>query len=154
MGIKFKCNFCDKNFTTKRSLMNHNKREHTDQLANCWKFAAGACHYGKHCWFNHASIDQEPTEIQCNKCEQVFITPSEFHLHKKQKHKQFLPTCRNAYNDKCRYGVQLCWFNHELRDDGVEEPEKNAKYHQEVFDKLFVMIEKISERVVHIEKDN
>ena len=35
----------------------------------------------------------------------------------------------------------------------MEEPEKNAKYHQEVFDKLFVMIEKIAERVLHIEKE-
>ena len=34
------------------------------------------------------------------------------------------------------------------------EPEKTTTYHQEVFDKLFGMIENISERVVHIETVN
>ena len=148
---EFECNFCDENFTTKRNLMNHNKREHAGKVANCWKFAAGTCHYGNHCWFSHTIIDQEPKQFKCNECGKSFITPSEFHLHKKQDHKQLLPTCRNAQNGKCRFGELLCWFNHDVTTKDVVEPEKTTTYHQEVFDKLFGMIENISERVVHIE---
>ena len=149
---EFECNFCDDTFTTKRNLMNHNKREHLERLANCWKFATGACQYGNYCWFSHEHIDQEPKEINCNRCEKVFITPSEFHMHSKQNHKQFLPTCRNASNGNCKYGDLLCWFKHDVNAEGLVDQEKAGSYNQEVFEKLFIMIDKISERVINIEQ--
>ena len=120
---EFECDFCDDVFKTKGYLMKHNKKEHEDRLAQCWKFAACACHYGNHCWFNHPKInlDQEPEEIKCTICENKFTTKSELHTHNKKHHKRSIPICRNASNGKCRYGDLRCWFIH---DDGAEAATK------------------------------
>ena len=149
---QFNCNLCDDNFQMKRDLMNHRKKQHTDKLANCWKFAVGTCQYGSHCWFKHWENEEEPREIKCNLCEKLFTTLSDFHTHKKQKHKQSVQICRNSNNGKCRYGVQFCWFNYEISNEEVNSNERiNDK--QEVLEKLFGMVEKVTERVINIEND-
>ena len=149
----FKCNFCDKHFKNKRDLMKHNKMEHRERLANCWRYASGNCQFGDdYCWFNHfiSDVEQEPIVIKCSWCDEVFKTQSDFLKHKKRNHKQFVPKCRNSYNGKCRYGDELCWFEHESSEG---EKEKTNVYMQEVFEKIFGMIEKITERVVLVENE-
>ena len=49
----------------------------------------------------------------------------------------------------CRYGNELCWFKHE-NNNGVND---NGNYQQEVFDKIFNMMEKITERVLIMENE-
>ena len=81
--------------------MHHNKNEHIEKVANCWKYSSGNCEYGEYnCWFTHTKneIVMEPAEIECNRCEQVFTARSEFLKNRKQVHKQFVPNCRNAQN--------------------------------------------------------
>ena len=149
----FTCNFCDNNFKTKRDMMKHKKKQHREKLADCWQFATGNCQYGdEHCWFNHLRSDfqPEPVEIKCILCEKVFKTHSEFLKHKKQHHKQHVSKCKNADNGTCRYGNELCWFVHES-NERTSENERSINYNQEVFEKIFSLIEKITERVVIVE---
>ena len=71
-----------------------------------------------------------------------------------KKHKQFVPKCWNADNGKCSYREELCWFIHDDNgafnegSDVAEETNKN----KEVFEKIFGMMEKITEGVMHVEK--
>ena len=77
----FTCKFCEETFKTKKEVMHHNKNEHIEKVANCWKYSSGNCEYGEYnCWFTHTKneIVMEPAEIECNRCEQVFTAQSEF----------------------------------------------------------------------------
>ena len=146
------CNLCVEQFQAKRDLMKHKKTEHSEQVANCWKFAVDNCHYGDDkCWFKHLRNEKEQKEIKCHWCEKVFQTQCDFLKHKKQKHKQFVPKCRNSYNGKCSYREELCWFIHDENSEGFIDVEKTNE-NQEVFEKIFGMMEKITERVMHVEK--
>ena len=147
----FECNFCDKNFRTKRAVMEHKKNEHREKVANCWKFADGICQQSDaKCWFNHLISDNEPTIIKCHLCEKSFKTFPNFLKHKRENHTELVQKCRNALTGTCSYGEKLCWFKHESIEE-LEELEKSKNYNQEVFDKIFVMMDKITERIVNVE---
>ena len=63
--------------------------------------------------------------------------------HRKTEHMLFVPLCRHAIYGLCMFSDETCWF--------VHDTDKEIKYNQEVFDKLFGMIEKMSERIVQME---
>ena len=53
----------------------------------------------------------------------------------------------------CIFSEETCWFVHDgekVRNES-ENNDKIIKYNQEVFDKLFGMIEKMTERIVQME---
>ena len=50
----------------------------------------------------------------------------------------------------CNYGKYLCWFKHESSEE-LGELEKTNNYNQEVFNKIFAMMDKITERIVNVE---
>ena len=108
------CNFCDKSFKNNRDLMNHKKKEHTEKVNMCWHVSTGTCPFGDtKCWFLHSTDNDHShsTEYTCNFCEQVFTHQSEFLKHRKKKHAQNVPHCKNFENGECRYGNKNCWFN-------------------------------------------
>ena len=58
------CNLCDEQFQAKRDLMKHKKTEHSEQVANCWKFAVDNCHYGDDkCWFKHLEMKKKKKKL-------------------------------------------------------------------------------------------
>ena len=58
------CNFCDKQFETRKSLMAHKKKEHIEKVALCWNFFSGVCEFGDDfCWFSH-SKNTNQTEMK------------------------------------------------------------------------------------------
>ena len=67
-----------------------------------------------------------------------------------QELKLYVTQCRNADNGTCRYGHELCWFEHES-NERMSHNERRINYNQEVFEKIFSMMEKITERVVLVE---
>ena len=97
-----------------------------------------------------SDFQPEPVEIKCIWCDEVFKAHFEFLKHKKQHHRQYVQQCRNADNGTCRYGIELCWFEHES-NERMSENERSINYNQEVFEKIFNMMEKITERVVLVE---
>ena len=104
-----KCNLCDNTFENKRDLMIHKKEDHTEKIELCWHYSKGTCPYGEDkCWFIH---DKEVaysncSEYICNFCEQICRTQSEFLKHRKTKHSEQVPTCKNFKDGECIYGQE------------------------------------------------
>ena len=142
------CNFCDKNFAKHGDLMMHKKNKHGDKVALCWNFLTGNCTFGNDsCWFLHyeSGGSYSTPEWKCNLCDDKFRCKSELQKHKKQKHEHFVQLCRNGENGKCIYGSEGCWFRH----GNSEITEQN-----EVIEKVFGMLEKMTERILHRENYN
>ena len=74
-----------------------------------------------------------------------FRTQSDFYSHRKQHHKQSIPSCKNFKNGSCIYGKDICWFLHENMDTG-EEIETN---HENIIQKMMQMMEKMTERMLN-----
>ena len=144
---KIQCNYCGDNFKTKGALMMHRKDVHAEKVNMCSYFIEGNCNFGTDkCWYSHTKNNQKTTTFKCSKCEQVFETRPDFMLHKKKDHSESIPICREALNGTCKFGKINCWYNHE------NENEK-SNCTEEVFDKLFDMIEKFTQRIVQIENN-
>ena len=129
--------------------MQHKKIQHSEKVAQCWKFSAGNCEYeDKKCWFNHTI--KETQDIECVLSGKGFGTQSDFYSHRKQHHKQSIPSCKNFKNGSCIYGKDICWFLHENMDTG-EEIETN---HENIIQKMMQMMEKMTERMIKLEDSN
>ena len=87
--------------------------------------------------------------MEVNLCDNEFRCKSELKKHKKQKHGHFVQLCRNEENEKCIYGSGGCWFRHENSEGGKSITEQN-----EVIQKVFGMLEKMTERILHLENYN
>ena len=149
--ISVTCNFCEKNFPTKKDLMAHKKKEHVETLAKCWNFSAGNCTFGdKDCWFSHNSFEKpDQNNLKCNFCDKTFSVLPEL---LKQEHRLVVPQCRNICNGTCKYGSINCWFNHDNLD--TNENDRFIKENNEVNQKLFEIMEKITERIVKMEESD
>ena len=92
------CNFCEKPFHTKRDLMKHRKKEHSEKVSPCWKHSQGICEYGEPlCWFIHMDSSSS-TKIKCNDCDETFSIQPLYRIHKKQHHQKSVPLCNNTAN--------------------------------------------------------
>ena len=152
-GGQVVCNFCDNSFQNTRDMMNHKKTEHTEKVNMCWHFSAGTCPFGEtKCWFVHSSEkhDSNTTEYTCNFCEQVFTNKSEFLKHRKIKHAQNVPHCKNFEKGACRYENENCWFKHNQHETLKENEHENNK----VVQRIFMMMEKMTERIIKMEMTN
>ena len=61
--------------------------------------------------------------------------------------------CWNKENGKCIFGSQDCWFKHEKSERALEN-ENATKEQNEVIQKVFEMLEKMTERILKIENYN
>jgi hypothetical protein len=66
--------------------------------------------------------------------------------HRKLDHRPSVTKCRHALYGACMFGDDRCWFVHE-----TETNDKMIQNNQEVFEKLFQMMEKMTERIVQME---
>ena len=68
-----------------------------------------------------------------------------------------VPNCKNILKGECKYSEDKCWFNHhsisKQNENKTETIEKNANEERIVLKKLLDMVEKITERVLTIEKN-
>ena len=130
---KLYCNFCECEFFTKRELMTHKKKVHTEKVAICWQFASGSCDFGEeYCWFSHCQSRQnlETVMFKCNSCDNKFQFRSDLLKHRKDEHTHLVPPCRNEKNGTCKFGNLKCWFNH------TKMQEMNRFKNDEKFDKV------------------
>ena len=154
---KFQCNYCGEKFKTKGDLMMHRKDVHTDRVNLCRYFAEGHCNFGTDtCWYSHSKTKPKITTFKCSLCEKEFKNRADFMHHKKNDHSKNIPICREALNGTCRFGKMNCWYNHEnenVTENGNENVNENGNGNEEVFDKLFDMMEKFTQRIVNIENN-
>ena len=146
---KFACNFCGEKYWEKGDLMRHIKSEHSDKVSMCRDYAEGNCTFSDDmCWFSH-SEEKDPgntTEYNCDLCNKVFTGRFDFMKHRKQEHKPAVMKCRHALYGTCMFGEDKCWFVHE-----TDKNEKMIQNNQEVFERLFNMMEKMTSRIVQLE---
>ena len=152
---KFECHFCGKSFQGKDDLMLHRKKDHQSKVSLCRNFPKGNCPMADKCWFVHAECGNTfaTDEHECNICDTTFDNKSEYMKHRKLKHETNVTPCIHAMTSKCIFGKEKCWFLHDKQEVLVEaeKTEKIIQYNQDVFDKLFNMMEKITERIVLME---
>ena len=51
----------------------------------------------------------------------------------------------------CKFGADKCWYSHKNNDKYAYQEKSN---NQEIFDKLFQMMEKMTDRILYIENKN
>ena len=56
-----------------------------------------------------------------------------------------VPSCKNYKNGECKYGREKCWFNH--------TSEEIFNENENVMERIFKMMEKMTERIMNMEKD-
>ena len=147
------CNFCEKKFKTKGDYMHHKKRDHIDHVENCWNFISGICEFDENsCWFRHSSKNDETNsrDFKCIICDQIFLTKNHFMKHRKEVHENLIPKCKNQSNGKYQYGKDKCWFRHSNDEKDNQEYDKNLG-DENVIQRLFKIIEEMSQRIVKIE---
>ena len=119
------------------------------------------CNLGEDaCWFSHKSTtsnkDKYMSNFKCTDCDKHFGNKFEFMHHRKQDHEESVPMCKKGTYGTCWFGPKNCWFTHEEKqtsneNESGEETGDKIHYNQEVFEKLFGMINKITERIVTME---
>lgn len=140
------CNFCDGKFATKRELMLHKKKVHSEKVRICWNNSNRECEFGDNaCWFLHTKTSNSD-QVDCTICGQVFPNINHLLNHKKKNHIESVQHCKNDLSSSCKYGYQNCWYKHNIPTDN----ELN-NVNQEVIEKLFKMMEQFTERIVHLE---
>ena len=82
-----------------------------------------------------------------------FPNKSEYHIHRKQNHTALVTPCLKAQSDNCKYGDELCWFSHDDRNQS-DNAETTAKDKDEVIQRIFEIMEKMTERIAELEKTN
>ena len=138
--------------------MKHNKMKHTKSVSVCWNFAAGSCEYeDSFCWFAHENnkVNMMQYYSKCNICDLTFNNRAEYLKHRKLYHIDIVPQCKNKLEGACQYSDQSCWFNHSIEKyDRKERIEGEKIEYNEVVEKLFGIVEKVTERLAKLEKSN
>jgi hypothetical protein len=154
----FTCKFCEEDFDLKSELMKHSKMEHTKSLSVCWNFVAGCCDYEESfCWFAHEKnkVNMMCTYSKCNIYDLTLKSRPEYLKHRKQFHIDIVPECKNKMNGACQYGNTNCWFKYKIEKYNTKEQNESDKIeHNKVVEKLFDIVEKVTERLAKLEKSN
>ena len=133
------------------NLMRHNKELHIETVSTCWNYALGTCEFGEQgCWFIHSEPLTSPN-MHCKLCDKNFPNKLTFHMHRKQYHTALVTPC--AQIDSCKYGEELCWFSH-IGNSKSENGEATANDNKEVLQRIFEIMEKMTERISELEKTN
>ena len=141
------CHYCGNFFKTKSDLMIHNKNTHVEKIQPCRNYLEGRCAFSDiNCWFSHEVNSQSTQVYTCSICKKTFKIRSDLMQHRKQEHRETISQCRNDGN--CKFAN--CWYLHSEEHEKLKESEKQNK-NESMLEKLFTMMEKITERMVQIE---
>ena len=70
--------------------------------------------------------------------------------HRKREHKEIVPQCKNK--ETCKFDNTKCWYLHnELNEMNEENYEGKGNDNQLLLEKLFDMVEKMTERILKLE---
>ena len=137
--------------------MKHKKREHTDRVNNCKKYAEGTCPFDEDsCWYHHTKTGKcsgtKSSDFTCKICDKTYKHITDFMRHRKCAHYHLVPQCFNMSQGKCIFGDEQCWFKHERNEqDHNNENIKDIEENQTVTQKMLDMMEKFTKRLMEIE---
>lgn len=138
------CHYCEVKLKTKDDLMKHRKEFHRERVSICRNFIDRKCYWADSCWYIH----ENPTVMfKCAFCDKEFHIKSELMNHIKRKHKSKVKKCYKSANRECKY--DNCWYMH----DDIENVVENENENQELFGKIFDMMEKFTQRIADIENN-
>ena len=152
------CHYCSEEFKSKNELMFHRKLNHIEKVQICVNFDDGKCTFGDTCWFSHDTSSKKSIQVyKCNICEEEFKIKSVYMNHRKAKHSENIPSCKNEITGSCQYGSQKCWFNHDKIQtnenansiENMNNLENGQQY--EMMQKLVEMVEKYTQRIIYLE---
>ena len=86
--------------------------------------------------------------LKCTLCAKEFPIKTELMKHRKKEHSSKIKLCVNFLNGECPYN-RNCWYKHEEIKDQTDDQNGN----QELFNKIFDMMEKFTHRIVTIENN-
>ena len=73
--------------------------------------------------------------------------------HKKAKHRNFVPCCRNNLQGTCWFDETKCWFTHDdTKESDKSENDKEKTEKKEIMEKIFNMMETFTKRIMKIEE--
>ena len=94
----------------------------------CEYFLKGTCRFNppKKCWGLHkkpTTISTEKETITCYVCKDRFRTRNGMMQHRKLKHIEVVPECREFDNGKCDFTdkEKMCWYKHNKAKPTQEE---------------------------------
>ena len=144
------CDYCNKKFETKNTLMYHRKSDHKDKINMCRYFLNGGCAFdAKTCWYSHVSNQtggQQIKEFICSECKEKFNMKVEFMKHKKNNHPTNIQICMKHKKGFCQFGDR-CWFKHENDDETIVD----NSISNENIEQLFGILEMFTERIILLE---
>ena len=127
--------------------------DHAEHVSICWDFLTAGCEFDHlSCWFKHSreKSQQLSTEFKCSLCDVSFLTKREFMVHRKMNHEHLIPQCKYEIKGSCSFGNENCWFKHGKNGNKNNENE-NLTSNKSVVDRLFKLMEEMSERILRIE---
>ena len=138
------CHYCKAKLKTKEDLMIHRKKVHREKVSICRHFIEGNCYFEiDECWFIH---DTPVAMLMCTFCDKEFHIKTDLMNHRKYEHEEKMKSCKKASRGECPYNTN-CWYKHK------EVEIVNQNQNQEMFDKLFEIMEKFTHRIVNIENN-
>ena len=159
-NVILECNFCAKKFETKKELMVHKKKEHREKVKVCWNYSSGKCEFVENdCWFLHTNtlnVKLDSKQLTCSSCDETFPVLPELLKHRKKEHTDLIAPCRNILKGACKFGKSKCWFIHDnIENSNESEDTVNLNNeNNDVIQKLFKMMETMTERIIQMEESN
>ena len=148
------CHYCGNCFKSKDDLMIHNKKNHSEKIQPCRNFLEGKCDFSDiNCWFSHDTKNKNLSQVyMCSICKKTFKIRSDLMQHRKHEHMETVSKCKNE--GTCKFGNTKCWYIHseQIEIEYEKERENKTIKKEEMMEKLFTMVEKVTERMFLLEK--
>ena len=136
LGDTLKCRDCGEEFSAWWNLMHHRRDIHPENRRRCRNDLKGECQYTgdkgpNGCWWKHSNNStkrrdsDEGSKETCNVCDEIFRTKSDVMFHKKNKHMDRVPFCKDFKTGSCSF--PKCWYRHEGEKDTNSHKEPSSK---------------------------
>ena len=121
LGETLKCRDCGEEFSAWWNLLHHRRDVHPEKRRRCRNDIKNECQYTEDtgpngCWWKHGQNTSKSKNFEakygqtCNICNEDFRTKSDVMIHKKNKHEEKVPFCKDLKNGSCTFS--RCWYRH------------------------------------------
>ena len=100
-------------------------------------------------------VDKRESNVECTSCEKTFPVKAKLLHHRKNTQIDSVQTCRNIISGFCKYGSENCRFKHgDFANNAKNENIEKVNDTEEVIEKIFQMVEKITQQIMEIREIN